>query len=280
MEDVSKFNVGGTTYNVKDATARQNIEGLRLAAWFTGTAVTGTSSSAVSVAVSGSKAGDMYLNTSTCNVYKASAANSWVYVCNIKGAIGATGPQGPKGDTGATGAQGPKGATGAQGATGPQGPAGSQGPKGDTGATGAQGPRGATGPQGPQGPKGDSGAIVLWENPDSTAAFTAQEITLSSSDYDFYEIYYVTHVTNRHVCSVKSIKGEATSLMYSSAAEAGSTNYHRFVNNPSANKLSFEKGNAAHGATKASTNNSVCVPLKVIGSRLSSGWLFCQKSGR
>ena len=243
MEDVSKFNVGGTTYNVKDATARQNIEGLRLAAWFTGTAVTGTSSSAVSVAVSGSKAGDMYLNTSTCNVYKASAANSWVYVCNIRGAIGATG---------------------AQGATGPQGPAGPQGPKGDTGATGAQGPRGATGPQGPAGLNGNI-ATILWTNPDSTAAFTAQEITLSSSDYDFYEIYYVTHVTNRHVCSVRSIKGEATSLMYSSAAEAGSTNYHRFVSNPAANKLSFEKGNAAHGATKASANNSVCVPLKVIG---------------
>lgn len=112
---------------------------------------------------------------------------------------------------------------------------------------------------------GSSGGRVLWTNPDSTSAFTAQEITLPSTDYDFYEIYYVTHVTNRHVCSVRSIKGEATSLMYSSAAEAGSTNYHRFVSNPAANKLSFEKGNAAHGATKASANNSVCVPLKVIG---------------
>lgn len=112
---------------------------------------------------------------------------------------------------------------------------------------------------------GSSGGRVLWTNPDSTAAFPAQEITLSSTDYDFYEIYYVTHITSRHVCSVRSIKGEATSMMYSSAAEAGSTNYHRFVNNPSANKLSFEKGNSAHGANKASANNNVCVPLKVIG---------------
>lgn len=85
------------------------------AAWFSGTAVTGTSTSAVTVSVSGSKAGDMYLNSSTYNVYRASAANSWIYVCNIKGATGATGAKGPKGDTGATGAQGPKG---------PQGPAG------------------------------------------------------------------------------------------------------------------------------------------------------------
>lgn len=61
------------------------------AVWFTGTAVTGTSTTATSVTVSGSKAGDMYLNTSNGNVYSASAANSWVYKCNIKGAKGDTG---------------------------------------------------------------------------------------------------------------------------------------------------------------------------------------------
>lgn len=64
------------------------------AAWFTGTTVTGTSTTATSFTVSGSKAGDMYLNTSTQNVYRASAANSWIYVCNIKGATGSQGGTG------------------------------------------------------------------------------------------------------------------------------------------------------------------------------------------
>lgn len=64
------------------------------ATWFTGTAVTGTSTTAVTVSVTGSKAGDMYLNTSTYNVYSATAANSWVYKCNIKGATGSTGSAG------------------------------------------------------------------------------------------------------------------------------------------------------------------------------------------
>lgn len=64
------------------------------AAWFTGTAVTGTSTSAKTFSVSGSKAGDMYLNTSTSNVYSAVAANSWVYKCNIKGATGSNGTNG------------------------------------------------------------------------------------------------------------------------------------------------------------------------------------------
>lgn len=36
----------------------------------------------------------MYLNTSTQNVYRASAANSWIYVCNIKGATGSQGGTG------------------------------------------------------------------------------------------------------------------------------------------------------------------------------------------
>ena len=64
------------------------------ATWFTGTAVTGTSTTAVKVSVTGSKAGDMYLNTSTYNVYSATAANSWVYKCNIKGAKGSAGSSG------------------------------------------------------------------------------------------------------------------------------------------------------------------------------------------
>ena len=70
------------------------------AAWFTGTAVTGTATSATAFTVSGSKAGDMYLNTSTYNVYRASATNNWIYVCNIKGATGAKGADGKNGTNG------------------------------------------------------------------------------------------------------------------------------------------------------------------------------------
>lgn len=66
------------------------------ATWFSGGAVTGTSTTAKTFPVSGSKTGDMYLNTGTSNVYKATAANQWVYLCNIKG------PQGMPGNNGTT----------------------------------------------------------------------------------------------------------------------------------------------------------------------------------
>ena len=150
------------------------------ATWHSGTDVTGTSTSAIAVAVSGSKAGDMYLNTSTSNVYKATAANSWVYICNIKGAQGIQGPIGPQGDTGATGAVGPKGDQGIQGIQGPKGD------QGDTGATGAVGPAGPQGPQGPIGPQGDTGATGAVgpagpQGPQGPAGIGLAEIAVQSS---------------------------------------------------------------------------------------------------
>ena len=117
--------------------------------WYTGTAVTGTSTTAAVFAtgISSATVGDMYLNTSTMNTYRCTTAGNastakWAYVCNIKGATGNTGP------TGATGGTGSVGPTGAQGKTGPTGAQGNVGPVGPTGATGAKGPTGATGATG------------------------------------------------------------------------------------------------------------------------------------
>ena len=106
--------------------------GQRGSAWYKGTAITGTSTTATVFSGSGvtsALVNDMYLNVSTYNIYQctvagAAAVAKWVYIGCIKGS------QGSKGETGATGAQGPKGDVGA---TGPQGP------KGDTGATGPAG---------------------------------------------------------------------------------------------------------------------------------------------
>lgn len=100
VKNGSKGSTGATGKNGSNGTNGTS------AVWFTGTAVTGTSTSAISVSVSGSKTGDMYLNTSTANVYRASAANSWIYVCNIKGAQGARGATGSSGTAGKNGTNG------------------------------------------------------------------------------------------------------------------------------------------------------------------------------
>lgn len=106
------------------STGAKGDTGQRGSQWYTGTAVTGTSTNGTVFTGSGidsALAGDMYLNTDTSNVYRCvvggnATVATWAYTQSIKGPAG---PTGPKGDTGATGPQGPKGDTG------PQGPAGS-----------------------------------------------------------------------------------------------------------------------------------------------------------
>lgn len=84
----------GSTITVKNGSKGSTGAAGTSATWFSGTVVTGTSTTAKSFTVSGSKAGDMYLNTGTDNVYKATAANMWAYVCNIKGSQGIPGNNG------------------------------------------------------------------------------------------------------------------------------------------------------------------------------------------
>ena len=84
--------------NIKGATGETGAG----AVWYTGTKITGTSTTATIFSGSGitaAKVGDMYLNTSTYNTYRctvagAAAAAKWVYVNNIKGAKGDQGNAG------------------------------------------------------------------------------------------------------------------------------------------------------------------------------------------
>ena len=61
--------------------------------WFTGTMVTGTGNS-ISKEVTGSKVGDMYLNTTSYDIYQCTATSTWKWVANIKGAQGLPGEDG------------------------------------------------------------------------------------------------------------------------------------------------------------------------------------------
>lgn len=100
--------------------------GQRGSRWTEGTAITGTSTTATvfsGTGIADALVNDMYLNTSTSNVYRCTVGGTasvakWVFVGCIKGA------KGDKGDKGATGETGPKGPQGEKGATGTQGPSG------------------------------------------------------------------------------------------------------------------------------------------------------------
>ena len=117
----------GSTITVKNGSkGSTGATGTRGSVINEGTAITGTSTTAKVFSGSGltsSLVNDLYINTSTFNIYRCTVAGNaatakWVYVGCIKGAKGDTGD---KGEKGATGEQGP------------QGIQGEQGPKGDNG---------------------------------------------------------------------------------------------------------------------------------------------------
>jgi hypothetical protein len=71
--------------------------------WFSGTGVTGNSTTAgifTNSGVTSANVNDYYLNTSTGYVYKCTVAGNastakWMYVGSIRGATGSQGVQGP-----------------------------------------------------------------------------------------------------------------------------------------------------------------------------------------
>lgn len=88
--------------NLGNIKGPKGATGKRGSRWSKGTAITGTSATAAIFSgseITDALVGDMYLNTSTMNVYTCTVAGSanvakWVYACNIKG------ENGDKGDSG------------------------------------------------------------------------------------------------------------------------------------------------------------------------------------
>ena len=111
---------------IGNGSSNVNISGGK---WYNGTQMDGTSTTAGAYYYSACplvKVGDMYLNTSSGNVYECTTAGSgssakWTYRGCIRGAQGERGLQGAAGAQGPTGPKGPQGATGAAGAKGDKG---------------------------------------------------------------------------------------------------------------------------------------------------------------
>lgn len=104
MDSISKISVNGVTYAIEGTTYQFEQDGNSLKmgvnegtktaiytpsvpSWLTGTQITGTGSN-ITAYISGAKVGDMYLNTSTENIYQCTSSNKWAYKCNIKGTNG------------------------------------------------------------------------------------------------------------------------------------------------------------------------------------------------
>lgn len=100
---------------------------------------------------------------------------------------------------------------------------------------------------------------TLWENPNPTASFTAQTITLSESlaNYNCYEIIFKQSNTNERYFSTGKIPvGHGTILSYVTS----NNSYRATGSTVSGNTIAFE--NAYVGST---ANNGNVIPIYVIG---------------
>ena len=110
---------------------------------------------------------------------------------------------------------------------------------------------------------------LLWTNPNPTSAFSSQDVTLSSSDYDVLEIFYFDFTDTLNVYSAKTIKGRPCNLMalfqYQNHGYAGSrlvtyvsdTSYHFHTPMTIIESDAFGR----HEATQW------CVPLYIVGHK-------------
>lgn len=102
LQGVYRYTISSISSTTVLAGSRQSLQGASGAAggkWYSGTGITGTSTTATIFSgsgVSSAVVGDMYLNTSTSNVYRCTVAGNastakWVYTSNIKGSAGSQG---------------------------------------------------------------------------------------------------------------------------------------------------------------------------------------------
>lgn len=99
----------------------------------------------------------------------------------------------------------------------------------------------------------------LWSNPDSTATFAAQNISLSSSDYDFLLFIYRMYVGGE-LSSAMTSKGEGVVLN-------GSTPNIRYREITRTNDTTFAVGVGKLVSTYGTetVNNNQCIPVAVYG---------------
>lgn len=97
----------------------------------------------------------------------------------------------------------------------------------------------------------------LWENPSPTSAFAAQNITLSSSDYDY--LMLITNFNTNASTSISTTIAEKGQNILASCGYNGGTQERIFAYNSA---TSYSAYDAKSGQ---SVSNTVCIPLAIYG---------------
>lgn len=111
---------------------------------------------------------------------------------------------------------------------------------------------------------------ILWTNSSPTSAFSAQTVTLSSSDYDMYEIIFRTNLDDAEPkinSTGRLLKGYGTRLFmaFAGSSAPGANVYSRWVTYVSDTQLDIATGYWAYGSTNRTENTRLIIPLYIIG---------------
>lgn len=109
----------------------------------------------------------------------------------------------------------------------------------------------------------------LWENPNPSADFGSQNITLASGDYDFRLILYRYFTGDTLTLSNIVAKEDKAILDCAFATSAGARSFTRQVNYVSATTLSIGDAQYATASTPATVANNFIIPVAVYGFKKS-----------
>lgn len=106
---------------------------------------------------------------------------------------------------------------------------------------------------------------ILWTNPNPTSIFEEQTITLSSGDYDFYEVYCTYNATtaSQYANGFRTIKGKG--LIISENGYGTGLSIRRKVDYTDATHLLIA---SAYGG--ANIDNGYLIPIYVIGYKTNT----------
>lgn len=108
---------------------------------------------------------------------------------------------------------------------------------------------------------------ILWTNPNPNSSFASQTVTLSSDNFDVYEVIYISEATgtlNSLLKTVKSVKYYDTILETTNPLGSTTPIRARNVTYTSNTSLTFSDGYAGN-VYPLSVDNNKCIPLHVIG---------------
>ena len=114
---------------------------------------------------------------------------------------------------------------------------------------------------------GNITGTILWTNANPETSLTGANITLSSSDYDVYEVYYYDWITGKHMKSEKALKGQNTMLDMLLYFEDSAFIGVREITYVSDTSLSIGRCNALvdRDAFSHITPANWCVPIYIVG---------------